>query len=191
MGGYGSIHLSMTRPDLFSVVWAMSPCCLSVVDDLSFGNDAWRRAIRFETPEDLQTAMQSRDFYPVAVIGLLTAFSPDPESPPFHVEFPFELVRGETVLIDEVNDAYLDRFPVRQVDEYREAMRGLRGLGIGVGLGDQFLHIPTGTMEFSQALGEQRIPHLLDVYDGDHRQRVPERLETVVLPWVGERLAID
>lgn len=191
MGGYGAIHLGMTRPDLFSVVWAMSPCCLAAADDLGFGNDAWRRAIRFESPEDLQTAMQSGDFYPVAMHGFLTAFSPDPENPPFHVEFPFQLVRGETVLIDPIHDRYLDRFPVRQVDEYRAALRGLRGLGIGVGLGDQFLHIPVGTLEFSQRLGEERIPHRLDVYDGDHRQQVAQRLEEIIFPWIASHLVLE
>lgn len=191
MGGYGSIHLGMTRPDVFSVVWAMSPCCLSAVDDLGFGNDAWRRAIRFESPADLQTALQNGDFYPVAMVGLLYAFSPNLENPPFHVDFPYELVGGETVLIDSIYDPYLDRFPVRQVDEHRDALRGLRGLGMGFGLGDQFIHIPTGTMEFSQKLGEQRVPHVLDVFDGDHRQLVAPRLEEIVLPWIGNRLVTD
>jgi pimeloyl-ACP methyl ester carboxylesterase len=191
MGGYGSIHLGMTRPDVFSVIWAMSPCCLAATDDLGFGNDAWKRAIRFEKPEDLQASLQKGDFYPVAALGLLTAFSPNPGKPPFFVDFPYELVRGETVLIDSLYDAYLDRLPVRQVDDNREALRGLRGLGIGVGLGDQFVHIPKGTLEFSQVLGEQRIPHLLDVYDGDHRQLVAARLEQIILPWIGTRLATE
>jgi len=35
---------------------------------------------------------------------------------------------------------------------------------------------------------EQRVPHLLDVYDGDHRAQVAGRLERIVLPWIGERL---
>ncbi|MEO1224771.1 MAG: hypothetical protein AAFX92_11135, partial [Pseudomonadota bacterium] len=68
------------------------------------------------------------------------------------------------------------------------APRGLRGLGLGVGLGDQFLHIPVATLEFSQRLGAERVPHLLDVYAGDHRQLIGERLESLILPWIGARL---
>ena len=191
MGGYGAIHLGMTRPEVFSIVWAMSPCCLSAVEDLGFGNDAWRRAIRFETPEDLQASLQNGDFYPVAAVGILTAFSPDPDNPPLYVDFPYELVRGEVVLDDSEYDRYLDSLPVRQVDDHREALRSLRGLGVGVGLGDQFIHIPAGTLEFSRRLGEERIPHLLDVYDGDHRQLVNQRLEQVILPWIAERLMYE
>lgn len=100
-------------------------------------------------------------------------------------------MRGEVVLDEPAYDRYLDAFPVRQVRQARDSLRDLRGLALDVGLGDQFLHIPAGTLALSQQLGEERIPHRLDVYDGDHRQQVSERLETVVLPWVGERLASE
>lgn len=188
MGGYGALNLAMTRPEVFSVVWALSPCCLAANDDLSFGNDAWQRAAAITTPEDLQDLVDNRDFYPIAVIGIVTAFSPDVDTPPIYGDFPFDIVRGEVVLDDLAYDRYLDALPVRQVRGARDDLRNLRGLALGVGLGDQFLHIPTGTLEFSQRLGAERIPHRLDVYAGDHRQQVGERLETTILPWVAKRL---
>ncbi len=190
MGGYGAIHLTMTRPEVFSVAWAMSPCCLAAEGDFGFGNDAWRRAYLFESPEEPPAALEAGDFYPVAALGVLAAFHPDPANPPFFVDFPFDLVRGEIVLDDEEYDRYLDALPLRRAAAARDALRSLAGLALDVGLGDQFLHIPTGTLALSRTLGELRIPHLLDVYDGDHRQRVSERLERVVLPWVAERLAV-
>lgn len=75
-----------------------------------------------------------------------------------------------------------------RLDEKRNALVGLRGLALDYGIGDQFLHIPTATAEVSRTLAELRIPHLLDVYEGDHRQQLSERLETTVFPWVGRRL---
>ncbi|MDX1501367.1 MAG: alpha/beta fold hydrolase [Thermoanaerobaculia bacterium] len=191
MGGYGALHLGMTRPDVFSVLWAMSPCCLAAADDFGFGNDAWKRAARVQGPDELPALLERNDFYAVAALGVMAAFQPDPDNPPLHVDFPFDLVRGETVLDDTAYDRYLDRLPVRRVGASREALRSLRGLGLGVGLGDQFLHIPTGSLELAGRLGEERIPFLLDVYAGDHRQEVRRRLEEVVLPWIGERLAVE
>lgn len=189
MGGYGALNLVMSRPGIFSVAWALSPCCLAANDDLSIGNDAWKRAAQLTTPDDLQNLLENQDFYPIAVLGVAAAFNPDPNNPPFYGNFPFDIVRGEIVLDDPAYDRYLDALPIRQVSEAREALRSLRGLGLGVGLGDQFLHIPTGTLEFSQRLGAERIPHLLDIYAGDHRQFVGERLEQMILPWVTDRLA--
>jgi len=190
MGGYGALHLAMERSDVFSVVWALSPCCLAANDDLSFGNDAWQRAAAIKGPEDLQDLIDSGDFYPIAALGVAAAFSPDVEAAPTYGAFPFEIVRGEVVLDDAAFDRYLDELPVRRVRASRENLRNLQGLAIGVGLGDQFMHIPTGTLEFSQRLGAERIPHRLDVYAGDHRQQVGERLENIVFPWVAEQMVL-
>jgi len=191
MGGYGALHLAMQHPGVFSVVWALSPCCLAPVEDLGFGNDAWRRASSITGSEDIQTLIENRDFYPIAILGILTAFSPDPDSAPVYGAFPFKVIRGEVNLDQESFDAYLDAFPVQQVRAARGSLRDLRGLGIDVGLGDQFLHIPAGTMEFSQKLGEERVPHHFDVYDGDHRQLVGKRLEEVVLPWIVQKVDFE
>jgi S-formylglutathione hydrolase FrmB len=191
MGGYGALHLAISRPGVFSVVWAMSPCCLAATDDFGFGNDSWKRAASVETPEDVENFLNNRDFWAIAALGIVSAFSPEAGDPPVYGGFPFDIVRGEVVLDEPAYDRFLDSLPSRQVHAARESLRNLRGLGLGVGLGDQFLHIPPGTIEFSQRLGSERIPHLLDVYDGDHRQKVGDRLETLILPWVGARLTLS
>ncbi|WP_299479300.1 alpha/beta fold hydrolase [uncultured Roseibium sp.] len=188
MGGYGALNLGMNHPDVFSVVWALSPCCLVPSEDLSFGNEAWQRAFAVTKPEDLQELIASRDFYAIALLGILSAFNPDPDAAPHFGDFPFDVVRGEVVLDDDAFDHYRDAFAARQVRSARDNLRSLRGLGLGVGLGDQFLHITDGTLEFSQQLGAERIPHRLDVYAGDHREQISERLEEAVLPWVAKRL---
>ncbi|WP_299887984.1 alpha/beta fold hydrolase [uncultured Ruegeria sp.] len=188
MGGYGALHLAMHHPGVFSVVWAISPCCLAPTEDLGFGNDAWKRASQIEDFDDVDALLESRDFYPIAILGIIAAFNPDPDNEPIYGDFPFEIVKGEVVLDDQAFDSYSDAFPIRQVRASRENLRELKGLGMGVGLGDQFLHIPAGTLALSQQLGDERIPHSLDVYAGDHRQRVGERLEETVIPWVVRRL---
>jgi S-formylglutathione hydrolase FrmB len=189
MGGYGALNLVMTQPGIFSTIWSMSPCCLAANDDLSFGNDAWKRAMAVTTPDDVQHLFQANDYYPIALLGLITAFNPDPGAAPIYGDFPFEIVRGEVVLDNSAYDRYLDALPVRQVLEARDHLRALNGLALDVGLNDQFLHIPTSTLELSQRLGEARIPHHLEVYEGDHRQQIAARLEEIILPWVGRRLA--
>ena len=78
--------------------------------------------------------------------------------------------------------------PLSRVAETRAALLGLRAFGIEYGVNDQFAHIPLATRAFSERLAELRIPHRLDVYDGDHRVKVPDRMDTVVLPFIGAAL---
>lgn len=188
MGGYGALHLAMTRPDVFGIAYAMSPCCLAAEEDLGQANEAWVDAAELERPEEVDRAIEARDFYLVASLGVLTAFLPDPSNPPFHVRFPFRRERGETVPVEPVYTEFLDAFPIRRIDEHREALLSLEGLGLDYGIGEQFAHIPEASRAFSRRLAELRIPHILEVYDGDHRERVSERLREVVLPWVARRL---
>ena len=190
MGGYGAIHLAMEKPGVFSVAYAMSPCCLAPVEDIGFGNVAWRTAFDFDEMSDYEAALERRDFYPVAVLGFLSAMSPDTSraAAPFFVDFPFEMERMETVTDDDEWIEYSERFPLGRIDQRRAQLTSLRALGMDYGTGDQFVHIPFATAAFSERLAELRIPHLLDVYAGDHRQQLGERLERFVLPWVANAL---
>jgi hypothetical protein len=63
-----------------------------------------------------------------------------------------------------------ESFPVRQIGRYAANLRRMKGLVIDYGLSDQYPHIPPATAAFSQALIDARVPHTLDVYDGDHRR---------------------
>ena len=191
MGGFGAIHLSMEKPGVFGVAYAMSPCCLAPLEDVGFGNTSWQTAFGWRTLADFEAALEARAFYPVAAMGILSAMSPDTagSAAPFFVDFPFDIVRGEVVVDEAEWLAYVERFPVARADDRRAALASLRALAIDYGTGEQFLHIPAASLAFSQRLGELRVPHLLDVYEGDHRDRIGERLESFVLPWVGRALA--
>jgi S-formylglutathione hydrolase FrmB len=186
MGGYGAINAAMHHPDLYSTVYAISPCCLAIGEDISYGNQAWRTTLAFDSADDLQASLQKGDFYPVAIIALSAVLSPAPDKPPFFVEYPVKSVRGELIPTD-LYDTWADKFPIRQVTQHRQALKGLRGLHIDYGIDDQFAHIPTTTAEFAAVLSQQRIPYTLDVYKGDHRALLTQRLEDVVLP----RIAAD
>lgn len=182
MGGFGAINFGMKRPDVFSAVYALSPCCLDAVEDIGYGNgDAWRGFLAFHSYADADAALEKGHFYPVALLALLSAFSPNAAAP-LHVDVPIQEKRRELIPLEPQYTAFRDRFPIREVPRYRDNLRKLRALHIDYGFGDQFAHIPVATPAFSRVLTENGVPHSLDVYDGDHRQRVLYRLETVVFP---------
>lgn len=189
MGGFGAIEFGMTRPDVFSVVYALSPCCLDAVEDVGAGNtSAWMTALGFKSYDDVTAALQQNQFYPAALIALLSAMSPNPAAP-MKVDFPYRLVRGELLRVHPAYEQWLARLPVHAVEAHRDNLLRLRLLALDFGLDDQFAHIPPSAMAFSDALYRNRIPHRLDVYQGDHREMVADRLERLIFPMVADALA--
>lgn len=186
MGGFGALRLAMRHPDLFGSVYAMSPCCLDVTDDISYGNPEWKKAIAFRTPEDLGKAAAAGDFYPIAMIAMAAVLSPNPQKPPFFSDLPVRHVRGELLPDEEVYERWRAALPLAQIAAHRANLLRLRAIAIDYGTSDQFAHIITATPDFSRELARLRIPHRLDVYAGDHRQAIPERLRTRVVPFFGE-----
>ena len=189
MGGFGSLTLAMDHPGVYSAVFAMAPCCLALTGDIGSANPAWAAAVAFETPDDVASSLQSGQFYPAAMVGLMSVAAPDPDDPPLYVDMPYRPDGGGFMSkVEPTFTAFRDFFPVERLDETAEALRDLRGLALDVGHDDQFPHIAPGAMAFSARLGELGVPHLFSLYDGDHRNRMRARLNEIVLPFFARHL---
>jgi len=187
MGGFGSLIMAMHRPDVFRSAYAISPCCLDAVEDIGYGNTAWTRALAFTTAADADKALAAGDFYPVAIVALGRALAPNPQAP-LLFDFPIRKAGPELLPAEPAYTKWRESFPIRQVPRYAENLRQMKGLVIEYGFNDQFSHIPISTPAFSQALIDARVPHVLDVYTGDHRQAVNERLESKIFPFFASML---
>lgn len=188
MGGFGAIRLAMHRPDVFPVVYAMSPCCLDAIEDTGYANaDAWRQFFALKSYDDADRALREGAWLGAVSLGLLSAIDPDLTAP-LHVKIPV-VQNGNDILPKEPAwSEYRDKFPLQQIAKYRDNLRRLRALAIDYGLQDQFAHIPPATSAFSKALNDAHVPHVLETYDGDHRQMITERLGTTVLPFISRKL---
>lgn len=189
MGGFGALTLAMDHPGVYAAVYAMAPCCLALTDDIGSANPAWATAVAFETHDDVASSLQSGQFYPAAMVGLMSVAAPDVEDPPLYVDMPYRPDGGGFLSkVEPTFSAFRDFFPVERLDESAGALRGLRGLALDVGHDDQFSHIPPGAMAFSARLGELGVPHAFSMYDGDHRNRIRARLNDLVLPFFARHL---
>lgn len=183
MGGYGAIKLGMKHPDVFSVIYALNPAVLGWGRDLSIENPAFTTVLKLKTSED---AMKSRDFYALGVIVIGQAFSPNPDRPPFFVDFPFALVDGKLQPAEPGFTKWQKNLPVLMVEEYSGNLAKLRGLRFDSGYEDQFTHIPPTARALSSALTARGIDHVFEEYNGDHRNRFwgrNGRIATEVMPY--------
>jgi len=188
MGGFGAIRLAMHHGDLYRAVYAMSPCCLDFVEDIGWGNPAWARVNEFKSLDDAAKALEHGEFYPTAIIAFAQVITPNP-SKPLLADLPIVTSHGELLPSDPTYTKWQDFFPIAEVAHDRENLRKLKAFAFDYGTSDQFAHIPVASRRLADRLSELRIPFTLSVYDGDHRNRVVERLETIVFPFFSENLS--
>jgi S-formylglutathione hydrolase len=208
MGGYGAVMLSMKHPELFSAVYALSPCCMVMDNDMSEANAAWLNVLSLTSRDQLKERPQSfQDFFRIVFVALSAAFSPNPSKSPFFVDFPFETKTGlcsppaagslltSAPCVQKSEATYLKwrtKIPVFIAEANKENLKKLRGIFLDYGEKEEFAHIRSGTQQFSKALSELNIPHQFEVYaNGDHGSLIRQRMETRLLEFFDERLVFE
>jgi len=181
MGGIGAITLGMKHPDVYSVVYGMSSAALGWGGDFAPDNPAFREALELRSWQDVD------GFWDAGLVCAAQAFSPNPERPPFFVDWPFRVGEdGSLVPNEPAWSSWVAHQPVAQAARYRENLLKLRGLRLDAGDRDQFTHIPVTSRELSRVLEELEVPHVFEEYNGDHRNRLwgrTGRFSTEILPW--------
>jgi len=173
MGGYGAIRLAMKRPDVFSSVYALSACCLALFD-----NDAGSTAAEAITSAD---QIAGAEFLVKAALAHSAAFSPNPDRPPFYLDLPTRNGKRQPEVIAK-HDA---NAPVAMVPQYAFELRRLTALGFDVGTADNLLD---ENAALDRVMTIYRVPHTFETYDGDHLNRIAERMQTTVVPFFSAHL---
>ena len=190
MGGLGAVIMAMRHSDVFSVAYAMSPCCLAMAGEIGPSNEAWRRMDRFRDASSLQEAAQHGDLYPIAIVGLAAVLSPDSQKPRLYVDLPYVHRGGALVAVPGVVARWRRGMPLAQVGKSKESLLHLRvPIRLDYGFDDQFAHIPPATRLFADSLAAYHIPYRLDAYLGDHRNQIRVRMTTIVLPFFSASLS--
>jgi len=191
MGGYGAIMLAMKHPDVFSTLYALSPCCLGLEADIGRDSQAWLKAMQLQSRDQLQPRPRSlAEFYPTVMIALSAAFSPNPDKPPLYVDLPFRENNGRLVVNDAAYSRWRSKMPLYLVEQYRENLEKLKGIYLDYGALEEFSHIRMTTRAFAEELSSRGIPHTFEVYaGGDHENKIRERIETRVLRFFSEVLS--
>jgi enterochelin esterase-like enzyme len=184
MGGYGAITQGMRHPDVFSVVYGMNSAMLGWGGDMCIENPA------FASVQKMTTQKQVIDggVYPAGIVCVAQAFSPNPQRPPFHADFPFDVVDGKLRPAEPAFRKWEANMPVYMVKQYRANLQKLRGLRFDSGWDDEFSHIVLTNRQLSRELTSQGIDHIFEEYNGDHRNRLrgrTGRLFIAVLPYFG------
>lgn len=170
MGGYGTIRIAMHRPGIFSSVYMMSACCLEPMVLDAEG------AARIEAMTEADVANAS--FFELAQVSTAATWSPDPTADNFlRVDTG---LRADGTLDPLVNQRLAANSPVVLLPQFLPELNGLEGFAMDIGDQD-FLLEPNAL--FRRELDRYGVEYQFELYQGDHGNRIRERIRTHVLPF--------
>jgi enterochelin esterase-like enzyme len=176
MGGYGTLRIAMKQPGVFSSIYAMSSCCL--VPNPNSDPRMFESAARVRTDQDIAAA----DFFTKAMLASAAAWSPNPHKPPLYIDLPLRdgRVAQDIVMLWNAN------MPTVMAHQYLPALRSYKAIGLEAGEKDPVS--AEGTKQLHALLENYSIAHGYESYDGDHLNRIHERITTKLLPFFAAHL---
>lgn len=191
MGGYGTMRIGMKQGHAFGALYAMSSCCLMNDPAAGRGGAAGRGNAAGRGDGGRGAVAQGRgagQAAPARGGGMANALSaqaaawaPNPKNAPDFFDVPTK--DGEIQPL--VAAKWIANSPLVFVDQYVPSLKSMRAIALDVGDKDPFV---TTNRQLADALTRLDVPHTIEVYDGDHGNRVRERFEMHVLPFFSRHL---
>ncbi len=180
MGGYGTMRLGMKFKEVWSAIYALSPCCMEGTA-LNTPAEFMQQVEAIETLDQVETA----GFFLIATMASAAAWAPNPQKPPFFLDLPYE--NGED--LPEIAAKFSANRILYTIDQYIPNLKKLKAIGLDAGLQDY--GISEATKRLHEILESYEIPHFYESYEGDHLNRIAERLRNKVLPFFSKHLRFE
>lgn len=177
MGGYGATRIGMKHGEKFGALYLMSAGGLSPRGPFTIKPEVAAQLEAIDSLDDL-AALPNEARGPLAMAA---AFSPNPAKPPLYLDFPFEGGKDRPEIIAK----WTANAPLAFIDQYASKLRGYRAIAIDVGDKDWLIE---DSKRLHAALGGLGITSTLDIYDGDHTNRLGFRMQDHVLPFFSQHL---
>ena len=180
MGGYGALRIGAKRPDVFLSLYLMSSCCLNA--NRNPNPQAMAASDAIKTREQAVDAAAAPGFGPSTSLASAAAWSANPNNPPLFLDLP---VKDGKVRPDIVAK-WVANAPLETIDANVAALNRYYSVAVEVGLQDTLL---ASNQQLHEALTRNHVPHYYEEYEGDHTNKVRERIERNVLPFFSKNLA--
>jgi enterochelin esterase-like enzyme len=182
MGGYGALRIGRKYPDVFSVVYLLSPCCLNSPPlSLQPIPQSFLRADSIRTLDEVLKA----DFGTKALFASAAAWSPNPANPPFFIDLPVKEGKVQSGILQKW-DA---NRPLNNLDQYIFNIRKLKAIGFDAGTKDAWIAESIKTLD--NELNKYGIRHFFEIYEGDHINRVAERIQNKMVKFFSDNLSFE
>jgi enterochelin esterase-like enzyme len=181
MGGYGGLRIGEKNPEIFSAIYLLSPCCLNSPPNSD------RIPANFLRADSIKTIgeFEKTDFGTKTVFASAAAWSPNPRRPPFYIDLPVK----DGMLQPSVQAKWSANRPLTTLDQYINNLKKFKAIAFDAGTRDEA--IATSIKTLDQELTENGIKHFFEIYDGDHVNRVAERIKKNMLRFFSNNLSFS
>jgi enterochelin esterase-like enzyme len=177
MGGYGATRIGMRHADVFGSLYIMSPCCLAPFPPPNAEMAATLEAVK--SPDELAKL----PFFTRAMFATASAFSPNPDNPPFFLDLPVKDGQPRPDVIDK----WKANSPLIFLDQYVGELRRYHGIALDCGNKDGLL---ADTRRLHEAMKRYGIANTFEEYEGDHTNKLGDRFQNHVLPFFSRNLRL-
>lgn len=181
MGGYGTIRIGQKHPETFSSLYLLSPCCMIPNMGGPGGSEMAARMEGVKTVAELDKA----DFITKAMFASAASWSPNPTNAPFYLDLPVKDGQPQPM----VTAKWAANAPLATLDQYIANIRQLKALAFDAGSKDASIAATNKVLD--AMLTNYQIPHTYEEYDGDHINRIGERIEQKMLPFFTTNLSSE
>jgi hypothetical protein len=119
-----------------------------------------------------------------AVFASAAAWAPNPVNPPFYLDLPSKNGELQPLVLAKL----AANAPLAMIDQYIANLKELKAIAFDAGDQDR---IADAIKTLHEVLNDYKIEHTFEIYDGNHTNRVAERIETKTLPFFSENLSFD
>ena len=129
--------------------------------------------------------LEATPFSTMTVLASAAAWAPNPDNPPFYLDIP--LKNGE--IVEEISAKIRSNRTLYVIEQYIPNLRKLKAIAIESG--DKDGSISGATQKLHELLDRYEIKHQYESYDGNHTNRIADRIRTRTLPFFSEHLAFE
>ncbi|MFD1141578.1 alpha/beta hydrolase [Larkinella insperata] len=181
MGGYGTMRIGQKYPEIFSSIYLLSPCCMNIGIHTNRSEEAARKLEAIQTIEEVQKA----DFGTKAAFATSASWSPNPSNPPFYLDLPTKNGQLQPMVMAK----WAANTPLAMIDQYIPNLKKLNAIAFDAGSKDE--SIAASIKVLDGVLNEYKIKHTYEEYEGDHVNRIAERMEKKVLQFFSKNLSFE
>jgi pimeloyl-ACP methyl ester carboxylesterase len=202
MGGFGALNIAMHRPDVFGAVYSLSPGLFDengLAESFMFADERMiQDLVDFEkelASLPVEAALKKRLVNPEHEFSLAYgyAFAPNPTRHPPYFDYPYAEVDGQLVRDEELWKKWEGGFGgiAEEAAEYKENLLKLKGIVVDYGIQDELAWIPKGAEYYGEQLTAAGIPVKVESYNGNHFNRLSERIGEHMLPFFSQILQFE